>query len=211
MGTSAPAKNKVLFFRANYNGSVWAIYQGLSGTTAATAVGHNAYTLTTIEEGNYDFQDDGTIKISWTQYNDDETYYNFLDAVKPQAGTTSAGRSEVVLEDGSKLTSGTSSGNFVIAFAYTTESNGKIKTLFALGNVANTSGSFNTKNTEWTKPTLEFQGSLAPADLSIPAALFDMYNSTTNTTGVLDSAAVASAQTIANKKCYNIKYFTKKA
>jgi hypothetical protein len=209
MGASSPAMNKVAFFRANFNGSTWSIYGGLTGTTAADDPADAGYILTgLIEEGKYDYQEDGTLKVSWTQYNDDETFYNFLDAVTATT-ETSSNRSDKTMEDGSKLTSGASSGNYVIMIAYTTVANNKIKTIASVGTISKTSGSFGTKYDDWTAPTLEFTSTLTQADLSIPAGLFDMYNSTTNTSGVLAATAVTTAQVIPTKKSYIRKYFDK--
>ena len=210
MGASSPAMNKVAFFRANFNGTTWSIYSGLTGTVTATTPAHAGYILTgLIEDGKYDPQEDGTIKVSWTQYNDDEAFHNFLDAVVTTSDT-SGGRPEKTMEDGAKLTSGASSGNFVIMLAYTTTSNNKVKTIAAVGNISKTSGSFSTKNEDWTAPTLEFNSTITQAALSIPAGIFDMYNSTTNTGGVLAESAVAAAQEIPNKGSFIRKYFDKK-
>jgi hypothetical protein len=210
MGASSPAMNKVAFFRANFNGTAWSIYKTLTGSVAAAAPGDAGYILTgLIEEGKYDYQDDGTLKVSWTQYNDDETFYSFLDAVAPTT-TTSSSRSDKNMEDGSKLTNGAASGNFIIMLAYTTVANNRVKTIAAVGNIAKTSGSFGTKYDDWTAPTLEFTSSLVQADLSIPAGIFDMYNATTNTGGVLAATAVTAAQVIPAKSSYLRKYFDKK-
>lgn len=210
MGVSSPAMNKVAFFRANFDGSTWSIYSGLTGTTTATTPAHAGYILTgLIEDGKYDPQDDGTIKASWTQYNDDEPFNNFLDAVITTA-ESSGTRPEKTMEDGSKLTGGSTSGNYVIMIAYTTTANNKVKTIAAVGNISKTSGSFGTKYEDWTAPTLEFNSIITQAALSIPAGIFDMYNSTTNPNGVLAASAVASAQVIPNKGSFIRKYFDKK-
>jgi len=210
MGASSPAMNKVAFFRASYSDSTWSIYSGLTGTTNATTPAHAGYILTSlIEEGKYDPQDDGTIKASWTQYNDDEAFNDFLSAVIATT-ESSGGRPDKTMEDGSKLTSGSTSGNYVIMLAYTTTVNGKVKTIAAVGNISKTSGSFGTKNEDWTAPTLEFNSIITPADLSIPAGVFDMYDATTNTGGVLAASAVSAAQVIPSKGSFIRKYFDKK-
>jgi hypothetical protein len=115
------------------------------------------------------------------------------------------------MEDGAKLTNGASSGNYIIMLAYTTVANNKVKTIAAVGNIAKTSGSFGTKYEDWTSPTLEFTSSLTQADLSIPAGIFDMYDSNNNASGVLAASSVAAAQVIPAKSSYLRKYFTKKS
>ncbi len=210
MGASAPAMNKVAFFRANFNGTTWAIYSALTGTTAATTPAHAGYILTgLIEDGKYDPQEDGTIKASWTQYNDDEAFNDFLNAVVTVANT-SGGRPEKTMEDGAKLTSGATSGNYVIMLAYTTTANSKVKTIAAVGDISKTSGSFGTKNEDWTAPTLEFNSIITQAELSLPTGIFDMFHATTNTGGVLAASAVTAAQVIPNKGSFIRKYFDKK-
>jgi hypothetical protein len=211
MGASSPAMNKVAFFRANYNGTNWSIYKTLTGTATAATPADAGYILTgLIEEGKYDYQEDGTLKVSWTQYNDDETFYNFLDVVAPVTQTSSS-RSSKNMEDGSKLSGDAASGDFVIMLAYTTVANNKVKTIAAVGNIAKTSGSFGTKYDDWASPTLEFTSALTQADLSIPAGLFDVYDATNNSGGILAASAVSGAQVILNKTSYLRKYFTKKS
>jgi hypothetical protein len=211
MGASSPAMNKVAFFRATYNGTNWSIYKTLTGTATAATPADAGYILTgLIEEGKYDYQEDGTLKVSWTQYNDDEAFYTFLDTVAPTT-QSSGSRSSKNMEDGSKLSGDAASGNYVIMLAYTTVANNKVKTIAAVGNIAKTSGSFGTKYDDWASPTLEFTSALASADLSIPAGLFDMYNATTNAGGILDATAVGASQVIPTQSSYLRKYFLKKS
>lgn len=213
MATSNPAMNKVAFFRANYNGTTWTIYKDLTGVAPAAAPDDAAYTLTTyIESGQYEPQDDGTLTATFTQYNDDETFSAFLDAVVKTTDTATT-RPEVFLEDGTKLTAGSTSGDYVVMLAYTTTISGtpaKVKTIAAVGNIAKTSGAFGTKYEEWTAPSLVFNGVLAPADLTIGKEKFDMYAVTTNEDGVLAASAVTDDVVIPKGSSFIRKYFTKK-
>lgn len=213
MATSNPAMNKVAFFRANYNGTTWNIYSDLTGVVVAAAPDDAAYTLTgLIENGQYEPQDDGTLTATFTQYNDDEAFSAFLDAVVKTTDTATT-RPEVIMEDGFKLTASATSGDYIVMIAYTTTISGtpaKVKTIAAVGNIAKTSGAFGTKYEEWTAPSLVFNGVLAPADLTIPMEIFDMYDAATNTDGVLAALAVTADQTIPKGSSFIRKYFAKK-
>lgn len=170
--TTGNAKNKVAFFRANYNGTTWAILSGLTGTTAATAAANAAFTGEMQEETKVDFQEGAKVNISFTQYQDDADFYTFLDTVAPVTSSTS-GFPEVIYENGNALNPASASGDYVLAILYGGEANGKVKVVSALGTIASTSGSFSQKNNTHTKPTLEFIGVTAPAELSITKGLYD--------------------------------------
>ena len=166
------AKNKVTFYRCLLTAGVLSIVQGLTGSTAATSETHKAIILQLLEDANQQYQEDGTVKITFKNFQDNKALNDFLNAVaKPTAAT--AARPERKTQDG-QTHGGSASGEYILACYYGGEdTEDGVKTIAAFGNIAKTSGSHTDKYNEWTDPTVEFVGSLAPADLTIAAGLFD--------------------------------------
>ena len=136
-----------------------------------------AVRLDVIEQNALEYQSDGTIKITLTQYQNDELFRTLLAKNRPtKVGT----RPDVTLIDGQKIlgSAGTFSvvqivyGNLLNDFAETGQ---KRLLLTAFGSIAATSGSFTGKDGSYNQPTYEFQSTSIPSGytLTIPAALYD--------------------------------------
>lgn len=170
--TIGNAKNQTDFYRVTYDGSALAIVQGLTGSTVATTLTHRAFRLDLIEEAPPQFQDTGAVNITFNQFADDKALNDFLNAVaKPKASTAS--RPERFTQNGVKY-GGAGSSDYILAIYYGgADDTDGIKVTAALGKLSAASGSHNDKYNEWTNPVVEFTGAVAPAELVIPAALFD--------------------------------------
>lgn len=201
--TVGNAKSKLDIFRLNDTGSAFTILGALTGSTAATANANKAYRLDMIEEAPFQYQEDGTIKLSLKQLADDTALNDVLNALaKPAA--TSAVRAERTLQDGTKL-GGSSSSNLCLFIYYGgEEATDGVKVTAWVGSISATSGSHTDKYNEWTEPTFEISGSLAKYDVTIAAALFDAT--------VLNATDVGTKIPKINKgTCYERKFVTKAA
>lgn len=172
MKTVGNAQNQVDLFRVNYDGTTISIVQGLTGTTAATSRTHKVHTLNLVEEAPLQYQDTGSVNVAFNQFEDSKALNDLLNALaKPKA--SSAARPERFTQDGQKF-GGSATGDYVLMIYYGgAEETDGIKVTAAIGKLAATSGSHSDKFNEWTNPTVEFVGALAPADLDIAAAIFD--------------------------------------
>lgn len=175
------AQSRTDFFRVKKDSTskIYSILSGLTGSTAATAVANRAFSVSEIADTKPTFQDDGTVKTSFDNYEDTPEFLDFLNAINPPTAASASGKSEWKKENGEKRGgSNTSTNNYILSITYgigyiegTTK---KIKMLVALGTIAKSSGSYSQKADDWSKPTLEFTGTLVTDnDLTIAAALFD--------------------------------------
>jgi hypothetical protein len=170
--TIGNAKNQTDFYRVTYDGSALAIVSGLTGTTAAAALTDRAFSLDLIEEAPPQYQDTGAINVTFNQFADDKALNDFLNAVaKPKA--TGSSRPERFTQSGVKH-GGSGSSDYVLMVYYGgADDTDGIKVTVAIGKLSPASGSHSDKYNEWTNPVVEFVGAVAPAELVIPAALFD--------------------------------------
>ncbi|QLH52736.1 MAG: hypothetical protein CH6_0009 [Candidatus Kapaibacterium sp.] len=197
------------FFRVAKNtaGTDYEILSGLTGSTVAAARSDKAFSLVELVDTKPQFQEDGTVKISFENYQDDPALYDFLDTINPPASTTSAKAPEYTLENGVKKGVGGSGDSLVLAITYGaySEDGTKIKVLVALGHVARTSGSWGQKADDWSKPTFEFNGVKAEFDLEIDAALFH-----SGTDGLVDATDVGTKiPKIPKNACFVRKFVNK--
>ena len=136
-----------------------------------------AIRLDVIEQNALEYQSDGTIKTTLTQYQNDVLFRTLLAKNRPtKVGT----RPDVTLIDGQKIlgSAGTFSvvqlvyGNLLNDFA---ETGKKRLLLTAFGSIAASSGSFTGKDGSYNQPTYEFQSTSIPTGykLTIPTALYD--------------------------------------
>ncbi len=199
------------FYRVAKNaaGNDYEILSGLTGSTVATSRNNKAFSLVELVDTKPQFQEDGTVKISFENYQDDPTLYEFLDTVNPPDSQSAAKLPEYTLENGIKK--GTSGGGdtLVLAISYGaySEDGTKVKVLVALGTISRTSGSWSQKADDWSKPTFEFNGVKAEFDLEIAA---DLFHSGTN--GIVDATDVATKiPKIPRNACFVRKFVNKKA
>lgn len=161
----------------NSTGDGYDFYDLSEAGVLTKAVDPTAIRLDVIEQNALEYQSDGTIKTTLTQYQNDVLFRTLLAKNRPtKVGT----RPDVTLIDGQKIlgSAGTFSvvqlvyGNLLNEFAET----GKKRLLFtAFGSIAATSGSFTGKDGSYNQPTYEFQSTSIPSGytLTIPAALYD--------------------------------------
>lgn len=171
--TIGNAQNQVDFYRVDWDGTDLTIVSGLTGTTEATTrATHKAHTLDLVEEAPLQYQDTGAVNVAFNQFADDKALNDFLNAVaKPSAAA--AARPERFTQDGQKF-GGAATGSYILMIYYGgAEATDGVKVTAAFGQISATSGSHSDKYNEWTNPTVEFVGALAPADLTIAAGLFD--------------------------------------
>lgn len=199
------------FFRVakNTNNTDYEILSGLTGNTVATTRANKAFSLVELVDTKPQFQEDGTVKISFENYQDDAALYNFLDAVNPPNSTATSKAPEYTLENGVKKGGSSGTDTLVLAITYGaySEDQATIKVLVALGNIARTSGSWSQKADDWSKPTFEFNGVKAEFDLEINASLFH-----SATGGLVDPDDVATKiPKIPQNACFVRKFVAKQS
>ena len=169
-------QNQCDLYLVTVDTGAYKVLAGISGTTeAATRATDVALTLDELVDTKPAFQDDGTVKISFDNYKDDQDLLDFLDAVNPVSSSSAVSKPDVLFENGVKKTSAVSStASLVLAICYGAKNaDGDVKVLAALGNIARTSGSYNQKADGWSQPSFEYIGVKAEYDVAIDAALFD--------------------------------------
>ena len=120
-----------------------------------------AFSLTEIMETKADRQEDGTIKLSYTQLEDTEALETFLTTYALPPADAAGQLAEKNLENGVKRGGGSATGKMVLAVSYgatNNETTKKRKVTFAYGSIASTSGSWSQKYNESTDPTFDFVG-----------------------------------------------------
>ena len=176
--------------KKNTGGTDYEILSGLTGETVAAARTDKAFSLIELADTKPQFQDDGTVQISFDNYQDDDDLYAFLEAVNPPGTSSGASKPDVTLETGVKKLGSSGSGDSLVLGltygAYSTDGT-KVKVLASLGNVKKTSGSWGQKADDWSKPTFEFVGSIAEFDLEIAAGLFH-----SGVGGIVDAIDIAT-------------------
>lgn len=200
-------KNQTDLYRVKENtgGTDYEILSGLTGSGLATVrATHKALTLNELVDTKITPQDDGTLQVSFDNYQDDDAILDFLEAVNPPTASASGSLPDVTFENGVKRTGSTSSSDslvLLISYGATNEANTKAKVTVALGNIKRSSGAFSQKYDDYSKPTFEFVGVKAEYDLEIAAGLFDA--------SIIDATDVATAiPKIAQYAAYKTKFVT---
>lgn len=132
-----------------------------SETSTYTVGATPVFSLTEIMETKADRQEDGTIKLSYTQLEDTEALETFLTAYALPPADSTGTLAEKNLENGAKRGGGSATGKTVLAVSYgaaNNETTKKRKMTFAFGSIASTSGSWTQKYNESTDPTFDFVG-----------------------------------------------------
>lgn len=168
------------FFGISATTSMQSIWQGLSQSAIATTNAQKAFSATELVGVTPDYQDDGTVKISFENYEDTEGLNDFLNAYAVPAVTASGAKPDYKLENGTLRTQASVSGKQVLAIYYGSQTGSeagtagaKTKMCIAVGSLSPTSGSYSSKADDWNKPKLEFVGTKVPRDIAIAAGLFD--------------------------------------
>ncbi len=176
--------------RVASSGNAYEILEGLTGTAVAADRSDKAFSLVELVDTKPQFQEDGTVKITFDNYQDDPELYEFLDTVNPPSSSSGVKLPDVVLENGvKKVGTGGTNDSLVLAITYGAYSadGTKVKVLASLGYVSRTSGSWSQKADDYSKPTFEFVGTKAEYDLNIGANLFH-----SGTGGLVDPTDVAA-------------------
>ena len=170
-----------------------------SGTGAYVVGAAPVFSLTEIMETKVDRQEDGTVKITYTQLEDSEALETFLNTYALPPADSTGQLEEKNLENGVKRGGGSATGKNVLVVTYgaaNDEATKKRKVTFAFGSIASTSGSWTQKYNESTDPTFDFVG-----------AKNDKKAITVPITAVNDDYAnLAAAFDIALNKCYLVKF-----
>lgn len=198
-------QSRVDFYRVDGTNEDLLVIKDGAFTSTATDTTDIAHSLTLLEQSQFQFQEDGTVNVTLTNYEDTETLADFLEDVLPDP-TTLTGAPEFKLETGQKLGGSTGGKDkLVLAVFYgaqtgTTAVTDKMKTITALGNLKATSGSFTQKADEWSKPQIEFAGTKATSLLTVATGL---YASSSLSITVTDPVVFSKNQ------CYKVKFFPK--
>jgi len=158
--------------------------------------------LTEITQTDPAFQDDGTVQITWSNYDSDDDIWTFLDllAKAPASGNLP----EYKLENGTER--GGTSDYLVLVISYLMKNENstpnEIFLLSAIGTIARTSGSFTTNPDDYVKPTIIFNGSKSEIAYTIPTDLFYSHASDPDS-GLVDAEDIVSlAPSISKSQCW---------
>lgn len=159
------------------DGSAYDVLDALTDTVAGTPTLTNAaFKLTEVGASKPQYQEDGSVKVSFDNYTTEEGFWTFLDKVaKPTAAAIT--KPEVTKEDGTKKFTSATTGEQLIVISYYWPDDdatpADIFTHIAFGGISPTSGSFESKGDGYAMPTLEFTGAKTEADLAVALAMFD--------------------------------------
>lgn len=144
---------------------------------AAAANADKAFTLSEIVGTSPAYQEDGTVKVTFDQYEDSEEMDALLDTVATPPPSATGALPTYKLENGTPRSTASANNNLVLLAYYGANSgavNGnKTKMLLAVGTISPTSGSTSSKADDWNKPTFEFVGTKISKSLTIASALLD--------------------------------------
>lgn len=207
------AQNQCDVFRCHKDATTneFAFYSGKTGTTAPAAYTDRLYRLKMLENTTIDRQEDGTVKLTFANYDDSPGFEeDFLQVINPASAASSSDKPEVIFENKEKLNAASSTGDYQCVISYgieypgATAADNTIKMTVAIGTFAKTAGSTSQKYDEHTQPTLEFTSIIAPVEIDLPAALFD--------TTMLDATNIAAKlAVIENNKGYACKFIKVKS
>jgi len=143
----------------------------LAAPTRATAL---VYSLTLLADSNIQPQEDGSLNMTLDNYEDTP---DLNDQLMPFATPESVGtvKPEYKLETGVARGGAASGTKLLLAISYgglETVSD-KVKLTIGPGNLKATSGSHTQKADDYTKPTVEFDGNLPEANITVPSAVLD--------------------------------------
>jgi hypothetical protein len=169
-------KNRSVCQRLKDTGSAYSYLDKLLDTVAATPSPENAAIILNLKaETAPTRQDDGTIKIGYTQFDCGENFYEALDVVAVP-DDSSGEIKEQALEDGVKIFGAGASGEKVlmvdVLHANSLANPTKRLVQVSFGHIAPSSGSSKHKSGEGVQPTFDFVGEKLLYDLVVPATLF---------------------------------------
>jgi len=151
------------------------VFAGMDGEVAASSPDDAAFSLTLFAGVKPQNQEDGTVKISVDNYQDNPDFFEFLEKANPPKSTGAL--KETVMENGSKI-GGSGSSDTYLFIDYggdyqISSGNYKEKVLAAFGAISKTSGSYQQVAEDFSKPTFEIVGNKVSSlcDLTIPAGI----------------------------------------
>lgn len=167
-------QSKTDFYRVKWNGTAYQVLDKLTDTVATAPTTTNvAASLDYISSTKVAFQDDGSLQLSWDQYELDDELIAFCDKVAK--ASSGANLQEVTLENGTKIGGSTATGELVLAISYLNyddpRSPSKVLVVAAIGTISPTSLSFDTSAENLTKPTIEFKSIKTQAAFTIVSGM----------------------------------------
>lgn len=172
MGMLAGGKGLAYFFRVLKGETEYSFVQ-LDGATPAAELADASLKMNLMKGTKPEPQDDGTLQISWENYQLDDALNDFLNAVAMKSASQSK-LPKWLHETGVEM-GGNDENNFVlveIIGPYDPDTN-KYFCHYAFGVIKSTSGGGNQVGDDYFKPTMVFEGKFTEFDLVIPTALQD--------------------------------------
>ncbi|MCX6146068.1 MAG: hypothetical protein NTW25_02295 [Candidatus Kapabacteria bacterium] len=161
----------------NTGGTAYEILDGSDVAVSAPTTSNKAYRNTLIGSTKPAFQEDGTVKLSWNNYDGGEDFNTFLNRFAVPATSAGTTLPDVQLETGVLETGASATSKLVLAIAYLHQeklsSATKRMCVVAVGTVSPTSGSFETSGTDYSKPTLEFTSIKVKVACTVDKDIFD--------------------------------------
>lgn len=175
----AYGKGIVDFFPIQLNtaGTAYEILDGSDVAVSAPTNSDKAYRNTLIGSSKPTFQEDGTVKVSWDQYDGGEDFNTFLNRFAVPATSAGSTLPDVELETGVTETGASATSKLVMLIMYLHQEklSGATKrlALVAVGTISPTSGSFSTSGKDYSKPTMEFTSIKVKVACTVDKDLFD--------------------------------------
>lgn len=175
----AYGKNLVDFFAIQLNtaGTAYEILDSSDAVVATPTTSNKAYRNTLLVSTKPAFQEDGTVKMSWTNVDGGEDIITFLNRFAVPASAASSALPDLTFEDGVKDSGASSSSKLVLMISYLHKdklvSATKRLVVVAIGTISPTSGSFETSGTDYSKMTLEFSSIKAKVACTVDKDIFD--------------------------------------
>jgi hypothetical protein len=174
MGDSylAGGKGLAYLFRVKKGDDDYSFVQ-LDGVTPAAVLADAALKLTLMQSTKPEPQDDGTLQVTWDNYQLGGDLIAFLNAVAMKTAAQSK-LPKWTHETGVEM-GGTDTDNLVLVEIIGAFDAAESKYLchYALGVIKSTSGGLTQIASDWAKPTLVFEGKFTEFDLVVPTALQD--------------------------------------
>ncbi len=182
----AYGKNLVEFFaiQLNSGGTAYEILDSADAAVATPTNSDKAYKNTLLVSSKPAFQEDGTVKMSFTNLDGGEDIVTFLNRFAVPASAASSSLPDLTFEDGVLDSGASSSSKLVLMISYLHQekltSATKRLAVVAIGSISPTSGSFETSGTDYSKMSLEFSSIKAKVACLVDK---DIFNTTVVTVG----------------------------
>jgi len=161
----------------NAGGTAYEILDSSDAAVATPTVSNKAYRNTMLVSSKPAFQEDGTVKMSFTNHDGGEDIITFLNRFAVPATAASSPLPDITWETGVLDAGAAASAKLVLMISYLHKekltSATKRLAVVAIGTISPTSGSFETSGTDYSKMSLEFSSIKAKVACLVDKDIYD--------------------------------------